>query len=135
MGTCGEATAAHSGDLLACGHVLTDGYVKGFHVAVDGDSAIVMAEADPLPVAGGWAGVDDGSIHDCVDRGANVVGDVNAVVHCAPAGAEGGGEGALRWCGDLWGAGCFVGCDALFVVVDSFGELFAEVRYRLELRD
>src|SRR5690606_24764613 len=61
---------------------------------VDRHGAVVVLDADPVAVAGGRAGVDHGAGHDGGERGADGVGDVDAVVHGAPARPEAGGEGA-----------------------------------------
>lgn len=76
VGTGGETKVAHAGDLLACGDLLANGNVEGFHVAVNGNGTILVFDADPITIAGSWAGVDDGAIHDSQDWGAVGVCDV-----------------------------------------------------------
>lgn len=71
VGAGGESLAAHSCDFLACCDALADGDVEVCHVSVDGDGSVVVLDADPLSVAGCWAGADDSAGHDGVDWGAD----------------------------------------------------------------
>ena len=49
-------------------------------MAVDGNRAIIVLDADPLPETGGRAGVDDSAAHRREDRGTHDVGDVDTRV-------------------------------------------------------
>src|SRR5699024_1131252 len=78
VGPGGKTSVTHTGDLLAGGDLLADADVEGFHVAVDGNGAIVVLDADPLAETGGRTGVDDGAAHGGENRGTHDVGDVEA---------------------------------------------------------
>ena len=64
-------------------------------MTVDGNRAIIVLDADPLPETGGRAVVDDSAAHRHGDRGTHDVGDVDTRVEGSPAHAGTGGEGAF----------------------------------------
>src|SRR5699024_11681823 len=70
VGTGGETEAAHSCNLLTRCNALAYSNVEGLHVSINGHGTIVVLDADPVAVAGSWARVDDGAIHDRQDWGA-----------------------------------------------------------------
>lgn len=133
--TGGETAGAHACDLLAGGNVLADCDVDGFHVAVDGDGAVFVAQAHPLAIAGGGAGVDNFTVECSNDGGAQAVGDVDTGVEAAPAGAEGGGEYTFSGLSGLGCTGCKVSGYTLCVVLNGFVELVAQVGHGLEVCD
>src|SRR5699024_11310822 len=51
VGAGGEATVAHAANPLAAGDALAGGNAEGLEVAVDGDGAGAVEDADPLGVA------------------------------------------------------------------------------------
>src|SRR5699024_9695720 len=110
VGTGGKTKVAHAGNLLARGNALAYSNVEGLHVSVNRHGAIVVLDANPVAVAGSWARVDDGAVHDGQDWGAVGVRDINACVERAPAWAKSGGERTLGRAGNRWGAGSFIGC-------------------------
>src|SRR5699024_10979190 len=67
---------------------LADPDVAAVDVPVDRDRAVGVLDAHPEPVPAGRAGADDGARRTGPDRGADVVGDVDALVEAAPPGAE-----------------------------------------------
>src|SRR5690606_37617776 len=88
----GLAGVADLGDLLARLDLLARDQVVVEHVAVDGDRAVLVLDPHPVAEAAGRAGFDDHAVGRRDDRGADRVGDVDAVVRGAPAGAEHGGQ-------------------------------------------
>ena len=131
VGTGGEAHGTHASDLLACVHVFAHGNVEGLHVAVYGHGAVIVEDADPLAVAGGWAGIDNGAVHDGKDGGSDGVGDVNAGVERTPARAEARGEGAFSGAGNGRGASCKVLGGAVSGSLDGLAQLVNQVGDRL----
>src|SRR5699024_12110475 len=67
-GAGGETEAADSCKLLTRCNALAYSNVEGLHVSINGHGTIVVLDADPVAVAGSWARVDDGAIHDRQDR-------------------------------------------------------------------
>lgn len=107
-----------------------------------------MLDADPLTVAGGRTGVDDGARHDRVDRGADRGGDVDTGVEGAPTRAVTGGEHAFGRAGDTGYSFCGgsgsgssgglclgLGGGALVGKLGGLGQLFLHVGHRFELGD
>ena len=135
VGAGGEALAAHAGDELTGLHNLADGDVEGLHVAVNGDGAVLVADTDPVAEALRRAGVDHGASGNCADRGARGVGDVDAVVHRAPAHTKARGEGTLGRLSKQRRAGGFVQAGNLVGVLDSLVQLLGEVLHRLVFGD
>ena len=84
------AVGADVGDVLAGPHVLPDGDVVVVHVAVDGVVAVVVLDDHPQPEAVRRAGGHHHPVADRDDRRAHRAGQVDALVHHAPAHAEAG---------------------------------------------
>src|SRR5699024_2548151 len=103
----GEPEVSHAGDRLPGHHTVTHGHVDGLHVAVDGHGAVVCQDPDPIAEALGGARVHHLAVGGRHDGRAVRVGDVDAVVHAAPARPEAGGERALRG-QDHLGASCLL---------------------------
>src|SRR6187399_1964227 len=94
VGAGGLATVPDLGDLLAALDLLAFADGEGVHVAVDLDGSVVELDTHPQPESAGRSGVDDDSVGGGVDRRADRVRDVDAVVGRAPPGAEARGERA-----------------------------------------
>ena len=120
-------------DLLASVDALTNSDVEGLHVAVNGHGAIVVLDADPLAVAGSWAGIDDGAVHSGEDWGTDSVSDVDARVERAPTWAKAGGEGAFCWAGYGRSARSLVSGGASLRSLNCLVELLGEVSDRFSL--
>lgn len=86
----GIAAVADGGDLIAGLDLLAGLHEALVDMTEDADGAVVLPDPDPLAEAGCGAGFDDGAIGDGVDRGADLVGDVDAVMDDAPACAVAG---------------------------------------------
>ena len=87
------------GDVLAGADGVTGGNVDavGEHVPVDGGdrfSVDGVVEHDPVPESRGWTCGGDHAIRHGIDRSAGALGDVDALVHRPPAGAEFAGHRA-----------------------------------------
>ena len=54
VGTSGEAFAAHAGDLLTGLDGFANLDVQGGHVAVNGDGAVFVLDANPVTETGSW---------------------------------------------------------------------------------
>ena len=135
VGASGPAAGAHAGDALAGADGLADGALNGLHVAVHGDGAVLVADADPVAVATCRASVDHNAVRDGQDWGANSVGDVDPLVERPPARSEAGGVGAFSGLYNEGSAGGQVSGDAFLVVLNSLPQLFSEVVDRLVLAD
>src|SRR5215203_476845 len=90
------ALVADLGDLVARVHDLAGLDVVVAHVAVDVDVPVGVLDVHRVAEAGGAPGPEDHPVGRRVDRGAERGGQVEAVVHLAPAHAVAGGEAALR---------------------------------------
>src|SRR3712207_2273939 len=83
--TGGETAVAHARDLLARQDLLALAHGVGVHVAVDGHGAVRVLDLDPEAKTACGTGLDHDTIRGGQDRGADGAGDVDAVVHLAPA--------------------------------------------------
>ena len=81
----GKPPVAHASDPLTSGDAFPNGHVESLHMTVDGNRAIIVLDADPLPETGGRAGVDDSAAHRREDRGTHDVGDVDTRVEGSPS--------------------------------------------------
>jgi hypothetical protein len=104
-------------------------------VAVDGDGAVIVGDADPVAEAGGRAGVDNGALLGGDDRGTERGSEVDALVHGAPADLEAGGVGAVGRLDRLRCTGLQVGGDPLLGELHRTVELAGEIGDLLALRD
>src|SRR3954465_1945150 len=101
----GVALAADLRDLVPGVHDVAGGHVVVPHVAVDVDIAVRVLDVDGVAEARCAPGPEHDAVGGGVDRSAQGGGEVEAVVHLAPAHAVAGGEPALGGQHGLRGAG------------------------------
>src|ERR671912_748581 len=103
VGSGREALVADLGDLVAGVHDVARSHVVVAHVPVDVDVAVRVLDVHGVAEPGRAAGLEHHAVGGRVDRGAERGGQVEAVVHLAPALAVAGGEAAG---GGQHGLGC-----------------------------
>ena len=137
VGASGAALIANAGNSLTRGHAVAHSHLELVcrHVAVDGDGAVIMLDADPVAKALCRAGVDDGTVHDRVNRGANRVSYVDAVVRGAPALAKARSKRAGGRKDHGIARGVFAALGGETGVVALWGECFLQTWYRTRVED
>ncbi|CAB0837821.1 hypothetical protein FRC0306_00717 [Corynebacterium diphtheriae] len=127
-----ETTSAHSCDLLASSDRFTDSNVERLHMPIHGNGAVLVADTNPLAVAGCWARIDYYTVHHGINRGVHCISDVHTRVQCAPTHTEWRSQGAFcrGMNADFRSTSLEIFFSNHLAVMDCFGKLLVQVRSR-----